>query len=83
MNAGTIVAIAIWGITLGGTLVFGPAEVYVPNLTNVVRVGAHAGYVYFTEMGLDDGSMSGLSRRRRRQGASALPRQHRHGSLPR
>jgi sugar lactone lactonase YvrE len=41
---------------------FGPAEVYVPNLTNVVRLGTHAGYVYFTEMGLDDGSMSGLSR---------------------
>ena len=41
---------------------FGSPEIFVPGLTNVVRIGTHAGYVYFTEMGLDDGSMSGLSR---------------------
>jgi hypothetical protein len=41
---------------------FGAPEDFVSNLTRPVRVGIHADYVYFTEMGLDDGSASRLAR---------------------
>jgi hypothetical protein len=42
---------------------FGAPEVLVPNLTRPVRIGFHGGYLYFTEMGLDDGTHSRLARR--------------------
>ena len=42
---------------------FGAPEVFVPNLTQPVRLGFHDGYLYFTEMGLEDGTSSRLARR--------------------
>jgi hypothetical protein len=42
---------------------FGPAEPLVTKLTRPVRIGFKNGFLYFTEMGLDDGSNSRLARR--------------------
>jgi hypothetical protein len=42
---------------------FGPPEPIVTGLTFPVRLGIHDGYLYFTELGLEDGSMSRLARR--------------------
>jgi hypothetical protein len=42
---------------------FGPPEPIVTGLTFPVRIGMKDGYLYFTEMGLDDGSHSRLARR--------------------
>src|SRR5437870_4776255 len=33
---------------------FGEPEVFIADLTRCVRVGLHDGYLYFTEMGLED-----------------------------
>jgi hypothetical protein len=42
---------------------FGSAEPLVTKLTRPVRIGFKNGFLYFTEMGLDDGSNSRLARR--------------------
>jgi hypothetical protein len=42
---------------------FGPPEAILTGLTFPVRLGIRDGYLYFTEMGLEDGSMSRLARR--------------------
>lgn len=42
---------------------FGAAEPFVTKLTRPVRIGFKNGFLYFTEMGLADGSMSRLARR--------------------
>jgi hypothetical protein len=42
---------------------FGPVETIVSELTFPVRLGIRDGYLYFTEMGLADGSMSRIARR--------------------
>ncbi|HEX6271814.1 MAG TPA: hypothetical protein VFZ53_02185 [Polyangiaceae bacterium] len=42
---------------------FGPAEPLVTELTFPVRLGIREGYLYFTEMGLEDGTMSRIARR--------------------
>lgn len=42
---------------------FGPPDVILTGLTFPVRLSIRDGYLYFTEMGLDDGTMSRLARR--------------------
>lgn len=42
---------------------FGAPEAILTGLTFPVRLGIRDGYLYFTEMGLEDGSMSRLARR--------------------
>lgn len=42
---------------------FGAPEAFVPQLTRPVRLGFKNGFLYFTEMGLADGTQSRLARR--------------------